>query len=101
MADTCRCHLPFDPPDGPHWWPSRDPEPNTSVRVVALAGRDPALLRSERDTGGWRTAGLFAAHPRFTPAKGWGDVGRCWDGIEHAVVDVTDHMPKDHRAGTS
>lgn len=32
------CHLPLDPPDGPHRWPSRDPEPATTVRVVARYG---------------------------------------------------------------
>ncbi|MBA2309866.1 MAG: hypothetical protein H0W01_11390 [Pseudonocardiales bacterium] len=93
MADTCRCHLPFDPPVGPHWWPSRDPEPATTVRTVALAGQDPAFLRAERDAAGWRTEGLGAAYPESTPARGWGDVGHCWDGVEHAVVDVTPRGP--------
>ena len=54
-----------------------------------MAGRDPALLRSERTGNGWRTAGLFAAHPGHLTPKGWGDVGRCWDGVEHAVIDIT------------
>ncbi|MDQ3578073.1 MAG: hypothetical protein M3443_10840 [Actinomycetota bacterium] len=94
MADVCRCHLPVDPPDGcgPHWWPSRHPEPATSVQAVALVGRDPRFLRVERRGGQWYSAGLGAAHPESPQPKGWGDVGRCWNGVEHAVVDVTDRL---------
>lgn len=91
MADRCRCHLPLVPPTdtGPHWWPSRDPEPDPTVQAVTLVGQQPTFLRTERRGGKWYTAGAAAAHPESPQAKGWGDVGRCWDGIEHAVIDVT------------
>lgn len=69
MADRCRCHLPLDPPDGPYWWPSRDPEPAAAVRVVACYGQDPKLLRAERVDGGWHTEGAFAIHPEHTPPR--------------------------------
>ena len=38
---------------------------------------------------GWRTAGHAAAHPGYAPARMWGELGVCWAGTEHAVVDVT------------
>ncbi|MGI8798854.1 MAG: hypothetical protein ACR2GE_06100 [Pseudonocardia sp.] len=59
------------------------------MRAVALVGEDPSFLRTERDGAGWRTAGLGAAYPDCTPPRRWGELGRCWDGIEHAVVDAT------------
>lgn len=91
MADRCRCGLPVDPPEdtGPHWWPARDPEPLPTVRAVALVGEDAGFLRAERDGTGWRTAGHAAAHPGYAPARMWGELGVCWAGTEHAVVDVT------------
>lgn len=91
MADVCRCHLPVDPPDGigSHWWPSRHPEPDPTVQTVALVGQDPAFLRVERRRGKWYTAGHGQTHPDCPQPKGWGDVGWCWAGAEHAVIDVT------------
>jgi len=85
----CRCHLPLDPPQEQHWWPTDEPEPDTTVHAVAMAGSHPWFLRSERREDGWHTAGCGAAHPDSTPARGWGDVGSCWAGIHHAVVDVS------------
>ncbi|MDQ3663661.1 MAG: hypothetical protein M3353_03245, partial [Actinomycetota bacterium] len=86
---VCRCHLPLGEPAERHWWPTRDPEPDTTVRAVTLAGRQPWFLRAERHPDGWHTAGCGAAHPDSTPARGWGDVGRCWAGVHHPVVDVS------------
>jgi len=91
MADTCRCHLPFDPPDGPHWWPRRDPEPGLGVVAVAICGADPTFLRQVRGPGGWHTLGHGANHPDHTAPAPWPDAGRGWDGIDHPVVDVTRH----------
>jgi len=87
----CRCHLPLGPPEASTacWWPSRSPEPDTTVQAVALAGQDPGFLRTERRGRYWFTAGAAAAHPDHPQPKGWGEVGRCWNGAEHAVVDVT------------
>jgi len=94
VADhTCRCHLPLDPPAEPHWWPSRDPEPDPDVRIVALHGETPTLLRDVRVTEGWHTEGVAATHPDATPPRPWPRIGRCWDGVEHPVVDVTARVP--------
>jgi hypothetical protein len=89
MADTCRCHLPFDPPDGPHWWPRRGREPGPHVRAVASYGADPGFLRWDRTAGGWHCEGSGANHPDCTPAVSWPRVGCCWAGTDHPVVDVT------------
>jgi hypothetical protein len=90
MTRFCRCGLPVDPPgSAAHWWPSRDPEPGPEVQAVALCHRDPAILRHERTLGGWRSDGAAAIYPEHTPAKPWRWVGRCWDGREHPVRDVT------------
>ncbi len=89
VADTCRCHLPLGPPLERHWLPWRDPEPELTVLAVALHGQDPAFLRRVRVPGGWHGQGLGAAHPDVTPPRLWADIGRCWDGVEHPVVDVT------------
>lgn len=100
MADTCRCHLPLDAPDGPHWWPSRDPEPGPEVQAVALLGCGPSFLRYGRVPGGWRTQGAAASYTNSTPPQPWAKLGRCWDGVEHAAVDVTTTVPPErHRAG--
>jgi hypothetical protein len=82
MTRVCRCGLPLDPPDSPHWLPSRDPEPGPDVQAIALCHRDPAILRHERTLGGWRSDGAAAIYPQHTPAKPWRGVGRCWDGRE-------------------
>ncbi len=94
MAETCRCHLALDAPDGPHWWPSREPEPDTGVAAVAVAGQDPGFLRAERRPDGWHTEGHAAAYPEVTPSHGWDDVGRCWAGAHHPVVDVSDWLAR-------
>jgi len=93
MADTCRCHRPFDPPNGPHWWPQRDPEPALDIRAVAIYGDAPAFLRQVRTSGGWHCQGSGANHPDHTPPIPWRRAGRCWAGTYHPVVDVTDHQP--------
>jgi hypothetical protein len=89
MSRGCRCGLPLDPPDHPHWLPSRDPEPGPEVQAVALCGYNPAILRCVRTAGGWRSQGPRACYPDHTPPKQWERVGRCWDGQEHPVYDVT------------
>lgn len=88
----CRCSLPIGVPAEQHWWPAHNPEPDTSVRAVALVGQDPGFLRAERCEDGWHTYGLGAAHPDASPPRGWGDLGQCWDGVEHAVVDASDWL---------
>jgi hypothetical protein len=86
---SCRCRLPLDPPDGRYWLPSQHPDPGPEVvQAVAICGQDPALLRWERVDGGWRCQGA-AAVPYETPPKPWDRVGRCWDGTQHPVHDVT------------
>jgi len=92
MADTCRCHLPLDPPFDRHWLPWRDPEPDSLVLAVALYGHDPAFLRRVRVTGGWHGQGSGSNHPQCTPPKPWADTGRCWAGEQHPVVDVSDFV---------
>jgi hypothetical protein len=90
MIPACRCGLLLTaPPNDHHWLPSRDPEPGPHVQAVALCGQDPAILRSERTPGGWRSQGAAAIYPDDTPPKPWERVGRCWDGREHPVRDVT------------
>lgn len=89
MAELCRCHLPSDSPSGRHWFPSRHAEPDLRVLAIALHGQDPQFLRRVRVPGGWHSQGLGAAHPDATPPKPWTDVGLCWAGQQHAVVDVT------------
>lgn len=90
MADTCRCHLPFGPPDGPHWWPLHDPEPDQRVSAVALAGDNPRLMYLVRRPEGWSQQGVRVYHPDVIRPMPWTDVGRCWDGVHHAVVDATE-----------
>lgn len=95
VADFCRCHLPLDPPLQPAvrcWWPRREAEPGSHVRVVAMCGVDPRFLRRVREPGGWRSRGHGANHPDCTPPVPWSDVGSCWAGAEHAVVDATDTL---------
>jgi hypothetical protein len=92
VADVCRCHCPFDPPVGPHWWPARDPEPGEHVRAVAIYGADPGFLRRVRVPGGWHSQGSGANHPDCTPPGPWARTGLCWDGVDHPVVDVTPEL---------
>lgn len=93
-SGLCRCHLSLNAPsDGRIFWkPWQDPEPDTAVRAVALAGQDPRFLRSERRADGWHTEGHAAAHPEVSPSREWGDLGRCWAGSHHPIVDATDHL---------
>jgi hypothetical protein len=89
VADLCRCHLPLDPPPDNHWLPWRDPEPESSVLAVALHGQHPTFLRRMRVPDGWHTEGSGANHPDSTPPRPWVEIGQCWAGEQHAVVDVT------------
>lgn len=94
VADRrCRCHLPLAPPDGPHWWPQRDPEPGERVLAVALYGQDAGFLRLVRLRGRWYRRGSGANHPDATGPVPWANAGRCWDGAHHAVVDATGLVP--------
>ncbi|MGI9001268.1 MAG: hypothetical protein ACR2GH_06335 [Pseudonocardia sp.] len=79
----------MDSPEGPHWWASRDPEPGPEVLAVALLGRDPGFLRSVRVLGGWHTRGAAATYADLALPEPWAQVGCCWDGVEHPVLDVT------------
>jgi len=90
MIRTCPLRSPARPPGRhPHWLPSRNPEPGPDVQAVALCGCDPVILRCERTSGGWRSDGAAALYPDHTPPKPWELVGRCWDGREHPICDVT------------
>jgi len=88
-AERCRCRRPLTPPDGPHWWPHRDPEPGPEVRVVVVHGDKPHLLRSVRVDGGWHAEGFAAPHPDHTPPEPWSATGRCGFRVQHPVVDAT------------
>lgn len=101
MTRRCRCGLPLNPPDGPHWVPSRDPDPGSAVAAVALCGRDPAILRSERVPGGWGSRGAAATYAEHSPPKPWPAVGHCWNGREHPVCDVTSSLQllRPHQGG--
>jgi len=90
MADRCRCGLPLDPPNGRHWWPARDTEPDATVRSVVMVGQQPDHLRAERVDDGWHTRGLLANHAEHTPPRPWSELGRCWAGTKHAVVEAAD-----------
>jgi hypothetical protein len=89
VGEQCRCHRPFET-DGRCWWPLRDPEPDSGVRVVVVVGDDPSYLRMQRVPGGWHGQGAAATHPELTAAKPWSAVGRCWDGRQHPVIDATE-----------
>lgn len=89
MAEACRCGLPVDEPAEPHWWPSRDPEPNADVLAVVQHGQSTVAMHWVRRTGGWVTRGYFAVHPDHTPPRPWDRVGWCWAGTEHPVIDAT------------
>ncbi len=84
-----RCHLPLTAPAGRRWLPWCDPEPGVAVLAVALYGEDPALLRRVRVPGGWHTQGSGANYPDCMPPRAWSAINRCWDGIQHPVVDAT------------
>jgi hypothetical protein len=84
-----------------HWWPATSPEPDTAVRAVALAGQDPSFLRAERREDGWHTDGLGAAHPGASQPRGWGELGQCWAGVEHPVVNVSDWLAQQAGSGTT
>lgn len=86
---VCRCHRPLTAPEGAHWWPSRDPEPDGHIRVVAVYGEDPGFLRRVRVGGGWRTHGAGACYTESSPPRPWAQLGNCWAGAQHPVVDVT------------
>jgi hypothetical protein len=89
LPAVCRCHRPLSAPDGPHWWPHQDAEPPDRVGVVAIYGEDPGFLRRVRVAGGWRTMGSGACHAGSGPPRPWEDLGACWAGAIHPVVDVT------------
>jgi len=72
--------------------PWHDPEPGLQVLAVAFHGQSPAFLHWARVSRGWHTQGLGAAHPDATPPRPWTEVGRCWAGEQHAVVDVTESV---------
>jgi len=86
---NCQCHRAFSVPEVPHWRPMRDREPGAEVRIVAFAEDDPAVMRMVRVAGGWHGRGVAAPHPDRTGPEPWAQVGLCWAGREHPVVDVT------------
>ncbi len=89
----CRCQLPLVSPDGPHWWPQRDPEPGERVLAVALYGEDAGFLRLVRLLGRWYRRGSGANHPDVTEPVPWANAGQCWAEAHHAVVDATGLIP--------
>ncbi len=86
---SCRCHRPLSAPEGRHWWPRRDAEPDSSVTTVAVHGEDPWFLHRVRVDGGWHTRGAGSCYAESSPPKPWNQIGTCWAGAEHPVVDVT------------
>jgi hypothetical protein len=84
----CACGLPMGEPDGMHWHPERDPEPD-GVRVVARWGEDPPLRRAVRIADGkWTEQGFGVSHYlRISPIE-WHEVGVCSAGTRHPVVAV-------------
>jgi len=89
QAATCRCHRPLSAPEGRHWWPRRDAEPDSSIEMVAVHGEDPWFLHRVRMADGWRTHGAGSCYAESSPARPWAQIGTCWAGADHPVVDVT------------
>lgn len=81
----CRCHLELDPKpstDRRSWWPDRHNEPGPDVKAVVRYGASPQLFRAIRGRDGWREQGELYAKP-------WSEVGLCWAGNCHLVVETT------------
>jgi hypothetical protein len=72
-----------------HWHPERQPEP-PQVSVVARWGEDPRLRRAARITyGKWAELGhMVNFYADRTPPLAWNEVGECWAGTRHPVVEV-------------
>jgi hypothetical protein len=85
--DKCTCHLPLlAPRGGTSWQPARDPEP-TSVSTVVRVGDDPVLRRAVRVPSGWMERGVMVdgtGRPAVIP---WSQVGYCWFGRSHLVIE--------------
>jgi hypothetical protein len=64
--------------------------PLSWVRVVVRYGEAPELRRAERVKNGWTEHGAKVNFYRDrTPPMPWAEVGTCWAGTHHPVVDGT------------
>jgi hypothetical protein len=90
-APECSCGLPIEPPTWvAHWHSDKDPEP-TGVDAVARYGQSPQLRRAVRVPGGWAEVGsLVNFYIDRTPPLSWREVGTCWAGVRHPLVEVKD-----------
>jgi len=61
--------------------------------MIVLNGDDPQSMRIMRVPGGWHAQGTAASHPELTAPEPWTEVGLCWAGREHPVVDATNYQP--------
>jgi hypothetical protein len=89
-VSECRCGLSLEPPaDVKHWHPTREAPPSW-VRVVVRYGEAPELRSAERVKNGWTEHGAKVNFYRDrTPPMRWAEVGTCWVGTHHPVVEVT------------
>jgi hypothetical protein len=90
-VSECRCGLALEPPaDVKHWYPRREASPSW-VTVVVRYGEAPELRRAERVENGWTEHGpKVNFYSDRTPPMPWAEVGTCWVGTHHPVVDVTE-----------
>jgi len=56
---------------------------------VARAGDNPRSMHLVRLGEGWSEHGSRVCYPDVLQPMPWAKVGRCWDGVHHAVVDAT------------
>jgi nitrogen fixation protein len=83
----CPCYLSLVPPAGiVSYQPRRDLEP-PGVQAVIRVGDEPKFRQAIRVEGGWREDGasVRCGRPAVIP---WRDVGNCWAGKSHPVVEV-------------
>jgi hypothetical protein len=69
------------------WQPMADREPCPRIEAVvsvAIYGLDPLRMRAVQVPGGWLRHGSWVRPRRI----GWTEVGLCWCGLSHPVVDT-------------
>ena len=89
-TDKCECFLFLRAPDDVKVWrPTRDGDPGPTVGVVVRYGDRPEYRRVVRVAGGWQEDGssVRCGWPAVIP---WRDVGNCWAGKSHPVVEPDD-----------
>ncbi len=86
----CECFLVLHVPTGiKAWRPTREDDPSPAVKVVVRYGDRPEYRRVVRVASGWREDGssVRCGRPAVIP---WRDVGNCWAGKSHPVVEPDD-----------